>query len=262
MEKVDKQVVPEVTIIMPLFNNQKYVSESIESVLNQTFTNFEIIVIDDCSSDNSVEIIEKLANKDRRIKLLSLDTNSGAAIARNRGLIESKGRFIAFLDADDLWKTNKLEEQLKFMKKNNYTFSCTSYDVIDSSGMSLNKEIYMKSELDYTGFLTNNLLQTVGIMIDSRFIQKSLIKMPNLRRRQDAATWLQILKAGHKCYGMKEVLASYRRVPGSLSSNKIKAVSGVWFLYRKVENLPLIYSSYIFTRYAILAIWKRMYFKK
>lgn len=250
---------PEVTVIMPLYNNSDHVEESIKSVQQQTLTDFEIVVVDDCSKDNSVLIVKKMADKDKRIKLFGLNENSGAAIARNVALKESKGRFIAFLDADDLWKPDKLEKQVKFMKENKYAFSCTSYEVIDNQGNVLNKQITMKSMVTYKGFLENNLLQTVGILVDTKYVDHKLIEMPDYRTIQDAATWLQILKAGHACYGMEEVLSFYRRVPGSLSSNKFKAVYGVWYLYRKIEKLSFIYSCYIFTRYASLAVWKRLY---
>lgn len=253
---------PEVSIIMPLYNNQVHIKKTINSVLSQTFENFEIIVVDDCSEDNSVPIVQQLVKKDPRIKIFQMSENNGAALARNAGLKESKGRYIAYLDADDLWEESKLEKQISFMKKNNCGFSCTSYEVIDNEGKKLNKEVRMKKSLDYKGFLTNNLLQTVGIMADTNHISKNLLIMPNLRRRQDAATWLQILRDGHKCYGLNEVLGYYRRVPNSLSSNKFKAAYGVWYLYREVESLPLGFSLYIYSRYVLLAIWKRMYWVK
>lgn len=141
----------------------------------------------------------------------------------------------------------------------NCGFSCCFYEVIDSYGNSKNKFIKMKDKVDYKGFLTNNLLQTVGIMADLEVIEKDKLVMPNMRRRQDAATWLQILKSENVCYGMKNVLAKYRRVKGSLSSNKVKVANGVWYLYREVEGLNLFTSSYCFIRYATLAVWKRIY---
>ena len=148
------------------------------------------------------------------------------------------------------------------MLRKNCGFSCTSYEVIDNDGNKLNKQIHMLPNVDYIGFLTNNLLQTVGIMVDTQKIDKSLLIMPDIRRRQDAATWLQILKAGYKCYGLDEILAEYRRSKGSLSSNKIKAVKGIWSLYRDIEHMSLPFSCYCFMRYALLAVWKRLYFRR
>ena len=185
--------------------------------------------------------------------------NQGAAIARNIAVKNGTGRYIAYLDSDDRWKQDKLEKQVKFMLNKGCGFSCTSYEVVDSMGKSLNKIVHMLDKVDYRGFLTNNLLQTVGIMVDTNKVGKEYLEMPNIRRRQDAATWMQILKAGYPCYGLYEVLAEYRRTPKSLSSNKFKAVIGTWKLYREVEQLPFLLSCYCFIRYALLAVWKRIY---
>ncbi|HIB1859843.1 glycosyltransferase family 2 protein [Enterococcus faecium] len=251
-----------VSIIMPSFNSEKYVLDAIISVQNQTYKNWEMIIVDDCSNDNTINIISEVIANDNRIKLYRQERNLGAGAARTRALGLINGRFIAYLDADDIWYPDKLSKQISFMLKNNIGFSCTSYEVIDNDGNKLNKQIYMLPKVDYIGFLTNNLLQTVGIMVDSKIVDKKYLIMPNLRRRQDAATWLQILKAQYYCYGMEEILAQYRRTQGSLSSNKFKAVKGVWYLYRKIEHLSFSFSCYCFIRYAYLAIWKRIYPKK
>lgn len=248
-----------VSIITPTWNCSKYVEETIRSVQKQTWSNWEMIIVDDCSTDQTVELIKALAAEDPRIILLQQEENGGAAKARNRALEASKGRYIAYLDADDIWKPRKLEKQIRFMKKRKIGFSCISYEVIDDDGTKLNKEVHMLPKVDYVGFLTNNLLQTVGIMADVTIIDKKYFVMPDLRRRQDAATWLQVLKAGYKCYGLDEVLAEYRRAQGSLSANKVKAVKGVWGLYRDIEHLSLPFSCYCFVRYAVLAVWKRSY---
>lgn len=251
-----------VSIIMPAYNSERYIKETIESVLKQTYKNFELIIVDDNSSDNTYKMIEKFSKIDTRIKIFKLSNNCGAAKARNLALKNSNGRFIAYLDADDIWYDEKIEKQVKFMLDNNYGFSCTSYEVIDDLGKSLNKFIIMAEKLDYKGFLINNLIQTVGVMIDTKIVSRELLKMPNMRRRQDAATWLQVLKQGYSCYGMNNILAKYRRTKGSLSSNKFKAVKGMWYLYRKVEHLSLAFSSYCFIRYAFLAVKKRIYLNK
>ncbi|WP_352405037.1 glycosyltransferase [Sporanaerobacter acetigenes] len=248
-----------VTIITPCWNSSKYIEETISSVQSQTYTNWEMIIVDDCSTDNSVDIINRIAEKDSRIRLLIQEKNSGAAKARTRAMLEGTGRYMAYLDADDIWKSNKLEEQVRFMNENKYAFSCTSYEVIDDNGKRLNKYVHMLPKVSYVGFLTNNLLQTVGIMVDVSIIDKKYLVMPDLRRRQDAATWLQILKAGYECYGLDKILSEYRRAENSLSSNKIKAVKGVWSLYRDIEHLSLPFSCYCFIRYAFLAVWKRVY---
>lgn len=250
---------PLVSIITPTYNSEKFINETIKSVVDQTYKNWEIIIVDDCSNDKTCEKVIEWTKKDKRIKLIKQKRNLGAADARNVALDNSSGRFIAYLDSDDKWYSEKLSKQVEFMIEKNCGFSCCSYEVIDSYGESKNKYVYMKDKLDYMGFLTNNLLQTVGIMVDLNIVDRSKLVMPQMRRRQDAATWLQVLKSNHKCYGIKEVLAQYRRVEGSLSSNKIKAVRAIWYLYRDVEKLSFIVSVRCFIRYAILALWKRIY---
>ena len=252
-------VKPKISIITPTYNSERYIQETVTSVQQQTEENWEMIIVDDCSTDNSVAIVEEIATKDSRVKCYVLERNQGAARARNKGLEVAQGRFITYLDSDDLWLTNKLKHQVDFMERQGCAFSCTSYGVIDEFGKLLNKEIYMLPKVNYKGFLMNNLLQTVGIMVDISIVDKKHLVMPDMRRRQDAATWLHILKAGYDCYGIDEVLALYRRTPGSLSGDKKKAVKGMWVLYREVEGLSLWFSAYCFLRYAMLAVWKRIH---
>ena len=250
---------PLVTIVTPSYNSEKYIAQTIASVRAQTYPNWEMVIVDDCSTDGTCSVIESFAAQDSRIILLKQDKNAGAGAARTRAVMEGHGRFVSYLDADDIWKPDKLEKQLSFMLSNGYDFSCTSYEVINDRGEKLNKQVHMMPKADYIGFLTNNLLQTVGIMVDTKTVDRNLLRMPDLRRRQDAATWLQILKAGHPCYGLDEILAEYRRAEGSLSSNKFQAAKGVWKLYREIEHLSLPFSCYCFIRYAVLAVWKRIY---
>lgn len=251
-----------VSIITASYNCEKYIANTIQSVQAQTYQNWEMIIVDDCSKDKTCEIVEKFSSADSRIRLLRQSIHTGTGPARTRSMWASTGRFIAYLDADDIWKLNKLERQVQFMLHNGYAFTCSSYEIIDDAGNKMGKEIHMLPKVDYIGFLKNNLIQTVGIMVDTEKVDKELLVMPNLKRRQDAATWLQILRAEYYCYGLDEVLAEYRRRKNSLSSNKVKAAIGVWKLYREVEHLPFLFSCYCFVRYAILAVWKRCYFRK
>lgn len=251
-----------VSVVTPTWNSEKYIKKTIGSVQKQTYQNWEMIIVDDCSTDHTVEIVEEIAKSDPRVKIFRQDENGGAAKARTRSMRMATGRFIAYLDADDIWKPEKLDKQVAFMKMKKCGFSCTSYEVIDDDGNPKNKYIHMLPKVDYTGFLTNNLLQTVGIMVDTNIVDKEYLVMPDIRRRQDAATWLQILKAGYECYGLDEILAEYRRTENSLSSNKFKAVKGIWNLYRDIEHLSLPFSCYCFVRYACLAVWKRVYIKR
>lgn len=259
MIRKNKNLNMKISIITPIYNSEKFLSDTIESVINQTYKDWELILVDDCSTDKSKEIIQQYLQKDSRIKYYLLDINSGAAVARNYALNKSTGRFIAYLDADDLWNSRKLEKQIKYMLNNRYGFTCTDYEVIDENGKSKNKIVSMPKKINYNLFLRNTIIQTVGVIVDTELINKSLLKMPLIRRRQDAATWCQILKNGFDCYGLNENLASYRRVSNSLSSNKFKAVKGTWHLYRNIEKLSLFKSCYSFIGYAWNACRKRIY---
>lgn len=248
-----------VSIITPVYNNSEFIKQTIESVQKQTYKNWEMIIVDDCSTDRTPELIKKISQKDDRIKYIKLKNNSGAAIARNKALSESRGRFIAYLDADDLWKKNKIQNQIDFMLAHDYAFVCSNYEKIDINNKIL-KQVKIPKEINYKLFLRNTIIQTVGVIIDSRKTGRELLMMPNVRRRQDAATWCQLLKSGFNCYGVPEFLSYYRVVPNSLSSNKIKAIKGTWFLYRKIEKLSLINACFCFLGYAINAVKKRIYF--
>ena len=251
-----------ITIITPVYNCEKLIRETIDSVQKQTYKNWEMILVDDCSGDNSEEIIKEIIKEDNRVKYFKLEENSGAAVARNYALEKSKGRFIAYLDADDLWRKNKLEVQVKFMLDNNYAFSCTDYEKIDEEGKSLNKIVKIPKKVNYNLFLRNTIIQTVGVMVDTKITGKELLVMPNIRRRQDAATWCQLLKAGYDCYEVPENLSYYRVVTNSLSSNKFKAIKGTWYLYRNIEKLSLPKACFCFIGYAFNAVRKRIYIKK
>lgn len=250
-----------VSIITPIYNCENLLPQTLDCVLNQTYKNWEMILVDDCSIDNSASIIKKYAKKDSRIKYFKLEHNSGAAMARNKALEKSKGRFIAYLDADDLWKPEKLEKQISFMLEKKIAFSCTDYEKIREDGSSLNKIIKIPERVNYNLFLRNTIIQTVGVMIDTNITGKELLIMPNIRRRQDAATWCQLLKAGFDCYEVPENLSYYRVVSNSLSSNKFKAVKMNWYWYRKIEKLPLWKTCYCFVGYSFNAVKKRIYFK-
>lgn len=250
-----------VSIITPVYNCADLLPKTIECVINQTYKNWELLLVDDCTPDNSADICKDFAKKDKRIKYFKLEKNSGAAVARNKALEESKGRFIAYLDADDLWKKEKLEKQVKFMLKNNYAFTCTDYEKISEDGTSLNKIIKIPTKVNYNLFLRNTIIQTVGVMVDIQLTGKELLQMPLIRRRQDAATWCQLLKNGYDCYQCPENLSYYRVVSNSLSSNKFKAIKGTWYLYRNIEHLSLLKSCYCFIGYAFNAIRKRIYIK-
>lgn len=262
MKDVNKRLNMTVSIITPVYNSEKFIKDTIESVINQTYKDWELILVDDCSIDNSKELINRYIQKDSRIKYYTLSENSGAAVARNYALSKSVGRFIAYLDSDDIWHNNKLESQINFMINKKYSFTCTDYEVIDESGKSKNKIIKMPRVINYDLYLRNTIIQTVGVMVDTKYISNELLEMPLIRRRQDAATWCKLLKNGFNCYGLNHNLASYRRVSDSLSSNKLKAIKGTWYLYRNIEKLSILKSCISFIGYAFNACKKRIYITK
>lgn len=245
-----------VSVITASYNAARFIGETIESVLNQTYTDLELIIVDDCSTDNTEEIVNKYIEKDNRIKFYKLDKNSGAAIVRNTALEKATGRFMAFLDSDDLWDKEKLEKQIKFMKDNNYGFSFTSYRLMKEDGQLTGKEVIVPISMKYTQLLKNTIIGCLTVVIDKEIIGD--FRMPLVRAGQDTATWLSILRKGHIAYGLNEVLASYRTVDGSISSNKVKALKRTWNTYRNLEKLNLVKSSYYFLCYTLNAIKKRI----
>ena len=250
-----------ISIIIPCYNCEKSIEKAINSVLNQTYSNFEILCVDDCSIDDTNMIIRKFAEKDDRIKLFKFKTNMGAASARNYGLKKAKGRYIAYLDSDDVWENEKLEKQISFMINNSCAFSCHNYVKVNDKGDFL-KIIKMPKIIDYNLYLRNTIIQTSTTMIDVKKVSKKYCVMPNLKIRQDAATWLSILKQGFICYGIQENLSYYKTSAHSLSSNKFKAALGTWKLYRDIEKISFSKSCFYFLGYAYNAIRKRIYIKK
>lgn len=237
-----------ISIIMPSFNSEKYISHAIISVVSQTFQDWELIVVDDNSTDSSIEVISEFCRKDSRIKLTKLAKNSGAAVARNKAIETAKGRYIAFLDSDDQWLPTKLEEQLKFMQDNGYAFSYTAYNKVNSNGDILS-EMGVPYKLQYSDLLKKCEIGCLTAMYDTSKLGK--IYMPSIRKRQDLGLWLKILKNTPYAYGLNKVLASYTLRNDSISSNKRQAAAYTWRLYRDVEQLPLYKAIYYFSYYAI-----------
>jgi len=236
-----------VTIITPSYKSEKFISQTIESVLSQTYQNWEMIIVDDASPDNSNNIIEKYCQKDARIKLIKIEINSNPAVARNRAIKEAKGRYIAFLDADDLWKSKKLEKQLIFMRENDLAFTYSSYDLIDEDGRSLGTFTTIES-INYKGMLKTSSVGCLTAIYDTNKLGK--VYMPLIEKRQDYGLWLKILKKINTTKGIIEPLSSYRILENSVSSNKIKAAQYQWKIYREVEKLNIFKSVYYFVQYA------------
>lgn len=233
---------PLVSIITPLYNCEKYIEETIQSVINQTYENWEMIIVDDCSKDKGVEIVEKYQRLDNRIKLYKNEINLGGAGTRNKCIEKAKGKYIAFLDSDDLWKKEKLEKQISFMKKNNYLFSYTKYERISEDGHKLNLISKIPQKLNYKYMLKVNPIGCLTAVYNQEKLGK--IYLPEIKIGQDFALWLEVLKKSGNAHGLMESLAEYRYRESSLSKNKKKKVFCLWEIYRKYNNQSILKSSY------------------
>ena len=242
---------------MPCYNAERFIAQSIESVLAQTYTNWELLITDDCSTDKSVEIIKKYCLLDNRIDVLVPNEHHGIATTRNLSIERSKGRFIAFLDSDDIWKSNKLETQIGFMLKNDVAFTYSSYEIIDEQGNPKNKTVPDAGVMNYRKYLRNTIICCGTVMLDRQKIGDFLT--PIIATSEDMSLWLKIMKRGYDAYPVPGPLHQYRVRPGSASSNKIKASGDVWRVYRKIEKLSWIKSVYNFICYTFNAVKKRVF---
>lgn len=247
-----------VSIITPVYNSERFLSETIESVKKQSYTNWEMIIVNDYSSDGSEIIIEEYMKKDNRIKYVKLEKRSGVVKARNTGLEKAKGRYIAFLDSDDVWKENKLKRHIEVMSDKGYAFTFSAYETIDEKGKNIHRNIYVPDKITYKGYLKNTIIGCLTVMIDKAIVGE--FKMVDAQI-EDFATWLQLLKNMDYGYGINELLAQNRIVKESSSYNKIKAAKGAWKVYRDVEKFNPIKASKYFSFYAVNAVKKRVWGK-
>ena len=218
-----------VSIIMPSYNSAKFISDSIFSIQQQTYNNWELIITDDCSSDNTIEIIKTFQKEDLRIKLLVLSSNAGAGVARNNSIKFAKGRFIAFCDSDDKWKKEKLTSQLQFMEKYNLSLTYSGYDSVDSNG-NFERKINVPKTITYSKILKNNYFGCLTVVYDVKLIGKRY--MPKIRKRQDWALWINILRDIEATKGMQDSLAIYNNRLESISSNKFNMLIYTWRIYK------------------------------
>ncbi|MCC5919856.1 MAG: glycosyltransferase family 2 protein [Cyclobacteriaceae bacterium] len=247
-----------VSIITPLHNSAPFVTETIESVINQTYPHWEMIIVDDCSEDKGTDIVKEYAKKDRRIRLIENESNLGPAKTRNRAIEQSKGDYIAFLDSDDLWAPTKLAIQLEFMQSNKYAFTYTEYFKISEDGKPQGTQL-IPNKLNYKELLKTCPIGCLTVIYDAKQLGK--VYMPIIDKRQDYALWLKILKTLPYAHGLKEKLATYRVRKSSVSSNKLKAAGYQWRVYREIESLGLIKSCFYFVNYFLSGI-KKTYLQK
>lgn len=285
-----------VSIIVPVYRARDYIAETIAMVIGQSYKEWELLLIEDCSPDNSAEIIRNLLRDytcrsivgtrhnvhsaepeegcpawqrnvrsaeeytdgtGRRILLVCKEINEGAAAARNTGLDAAQGRYIAFLDADDVWFPKKLDHELRFMKDKKAGFAFTAYEFGDEMARPTGKKVCVPERLTYREALSRTVIFTTTVMFDRKVIPDKLMYMPAVES-EDTATWWQILRAGYTAYGLNETLAIYRRPPKSLSSNKLAAIRRIWNLYRRQERLSVISSVRYFVLWAYRATARRL----
>lgn len=254
-----------VSIIIPVYNAEKYIRETIESVCAQTYTGWELLLVDDLSKDGSVPLIEEIiAEKEAqglpagKIRLIRKAVNEGAAKARNTGLDAANGRYIAYLDADDIWRPEKLERQLSYMDETKAAFVFTSYEFGDENARPTGKAVRVPRELSYKKALTRTIIFTSTTLFDTERMDRRLIYMPDIGS-EDTATWWQILKSGITAHGLDMLLVIYRRPAGaSLSSSKTTAIKRIWNLYRSVAGLSPAASAVCMAGWAFRATARRV----
>ena len=248
-----------VSIVTPVYNAREYIKETIDSVLSQTYQDFEWFLVEDCSSDGTTAYLQELLEKlgDSRLHYVQQPSNRGAAEARNRGVELASGRYLAFLDADDLWMPNKLERQVKFIEEKDVAFVFTGYEFGDEQARGTGHIVKVPEKLTYPQALKNTTIFTSTVMFDTEKIAKKDLAMPKIKS-EDTALWWKILKQGYMAYGLNENLTVYRRPAKSLSSNKLEAIRRIWNLYRKQENLGFLYSTWNFCFWAVRAVFRRI----
>ena len=246
-----------ISIVIPVYNADRFLRETIDSVLAQTYTDWELIPVDDCSSDESRKILAEYERTDSRIRPVYLDSNVGAAAARNEGTVRARGEYLAFLDAEDIWVKEKLEHELAFLQDKQAAFVFTSYEFADEHGVGTGKIVKVPATLSYQQALRNTTIFTSTVLFHRGKISTEYLMMPQVKS-EDSATWWQILKTGVTAYGLNENLVLYRRSRKTLSSNKLEAVRRIWYLYRRVEGLNVFQSCRNFVGYAFRAVLRRV----
>lgn len=248
-----------VSIVVPVYNAEKYILETIASVQAQEYENWELILVDDQSSDRSGEVVTGYLeqNPDGRVRLLVQPENGGAARARNAGMAAAKGRYIAFLDADDKWEPNKLSRQLDYMEETGAAFCFTGYEFADENCVGLGKVVTVPATMTYKEALKNTTIFTSTVMFDTGQISRDKLEMPIIKS-EDTALWWKVLRMGYTAHGLNENLVKYRRAGKSLSSNKLEALRRIWNLYRRAEGMSIPSSMLHFCFWAFHAVKRRV----
>ncbi|MDR1773273.1 MAG: glycosyltransferase [Clostridioides sp.] len=248
-----------VSIITPLYNAEQFIAAMIKSVLSQTYQNWELLITDDYSTDNSVDIVQAFAQMDLRIKVFLSEKNGGPGVARNNSIAHAQGRFIAFLDSDDQWKPDKLEKQVKFMIENDLALSYHSYETLNEEDRIVGI-VKSPKKVTYKTMLRNNYIGCLTAMYDTEKLV--YLSMPSIKKRQDWAMWLSILKQVPFALGLQENLAIYRDSSKSISSNKINLIKYNYRIFRNLEKFSGIKSFFLLVQFMFFYILKKIYFFK
>lgn len=248
-----------VSIIMPSYNTGRFIKETIESVLAQSYSVWELIIVDDCSTDNTDDVVNQYL-ADERICYIKNDTNSGAAVSRNRALREAKGKWIAFLDSDDLWEPDKLQKQISFMRDNGYHFSYTNYIEIDEESKANGKSVTGPKRISKHGMYNFCWMGCLTVMYDADTV--GLIQIADIKKNNDYAMWLKVCKKAN-CYLLNETLARYRKRRGSISNHGyVKLIKWHYKLYREAENKNPISSFVLTVRNLFFGVLKKIRYVK
>ncbi|PKM64368.1 MAG: glycosyl transferase [Firmicutes bacterium HGW-Firmicutes-20] len=242
-----------ISIITPAYNASRYLRECIKSVLAQSDKRWEMIIVNDASTDDTLSIIEEYVQKDSRIKCISLPNNGGIANARNTGLIHAQGRYVAFLDSDDCWRVDKLQKQLDFMLKNQAAFVFSSYQIMDENSVRSKQVISAPDKVTFSDLIRANYIGCLTVMIDTEVVRS--LTFPKIKH-EDFACWLSVLHSGIVAFGQDEILADYRKSFSSTSGNKVRAIGWVWNIFRNHLHLSLIKALLYTIRYAFNTLHK------
>lgn len=254
---MEKKNAPLVSIVIPVHNAEQYIEQTVRSVQAQTEQDFELLLVEDNSKDASVKVLKKLAAEDARIRVFLNGEPHGACHARNLGIREAEGRYLAFLDADDLWHPEKLAKSLAYMRETDGAFVFTAYEFGDREANGTGKIVHVPARLTYRQALPRTVIFTSTVVFDLTKLQKEQIFMPDITS-EDTATWWNILRSGVTACGLDENLVTYRRAGKSLSSNKLEAIRRIWILYRKNEKLGILPSMYYLCGWAVRAVARRV----
>jgi teichuronic acid biosynthesis glycosyltransferase TuaG len=242
-----------VSIIIPTYNCEDFIGKTLDSVLKQTYENWEVIVVDDSSTDCSEGVIKEYMKNDSRIRYEKLPKNMGAALTRNRGVELATGKYLAFLDSDDVWFPEKLEIQIDFMRSKGALFTCTAYNKIDEEGNHLGKIRQVRKRSGYEDILKWNPGNST-VVYDAEALGKIII--PDIRKRNDYVMWLSVVKKAGTLYGIPKLLGSHRIRSGSLSRNKANLVGYHWTVYREIEKLSVLKSAYLVFYWIVVTVFK------